>query len=668
MRDLTLTLLAAQKEATAIPYVKVEARNKVAGVVRYDWARLYTGAEDDYYHAVTMPGDGSLIRVRVTLPGDSRKLYRQRVASPGPSSDFSQWTDTGQLNAAAVACASLGAEVSIFWIDGVNRKIQRIKSTDYGANWGSPEVIDYSPTTNIGGLAAAYKPGGDLAIFFADQATLYVKKNISGQWQPRSSWDKSTGDLAGIAAVYGSDWNLLVTGRDASGNFKLWSLVYGDGGDVSAGSWSALKELASAPSGGEFEYLQPFLDKPDVYRGFFVEKFSGSQTYQRPFWSHTVPGAKFTDNLWREPVPFNLSSEYGLAIAHHGDYGWLSCPAGVWRAGATVQSLDLTGDVLAVRQEAGETSGKLTVELRNDAEQYASPGQGELAVLDIGCQLDFSPGYRTGDGDEVSAGQAYCLESYEHTSAGGAASLVLQSLDGWEAIAGWRARHQFRWNRDSEEMNVKDILAFVLARVGLKLEVESQSSVITGFYPDFTINSGNAGETVIRKLLSFVPDVIFVEGATARIVNPQASDSSVYSYGEEHPVLEGRYRLGGWELNRVQVEGYDAGSDEMIVVDRFGWDQIDRLYDRLRQLEDGNIDTVAGAQERGDAYLRQAELASAGGTMLVPVNCGQQLYDVIDITDNRAGLNMAKRRVLGFVLVYSPRRGEYRQRLQLGSV
>jgi len=668
MRDLTATLLAAQKQATARPYVRVEASNKIAGVVRFDWDRLYTGTEDDYYHAMAIPGDGSLIRVRATPPADNRKLYRQRVPDPGPSSDFSQWTYTNQFNAAAVACAALGAEVSIFWIDGVNRKIQRIKSTDYGVSWGGPEVIDYSPTTNIGGLAAAYKPSGDLAIFFADQATLYVKKNIGGQWQPRSTWNKSTGDLSGIATVYENDWNLLITGRDSSGNFKLWSLIYGDGGDVSAGSWSALKELASAPSGGEFEYLQPFLAKPDVYRGFFVEQFSGSQTYSRPFWSHTVLDARFIDNLWREPVPFNLSSGYGLAMAHHGDYGWLSCPAGVWRARSPVQNLDLTGDVLAVRQEAGETAGKLIVELRNDTGQYASPGQGELSVLDIGCQLEFSPGYRTADGDEASAGQTYCLEGYEYTSAGGSASLILHARDGREAIATWRARHQFRWNRDAEEMNVKDILAFVLARVGLKLEVKSQSSVIAGFYPDFTISSGNPGETVVQKLLSFVPDVLFIEGATAYIVNPQSSDSSVYSYGEEHPLLEGRYHQGAWELNRIQVEGYDTGSDEMIVVDRFAWDEIDRLYDRLRQLEDRNIDTVAKAQERGDAYLRQVEVASASGAILVPVNCGQQLYDVIDITDIRAGFNAAKRRVLGFVLVYSPRRGEYRQRLQLGAV
>jgi hypothetical protein len=72
MRQLSATLLATQKASSHIPYVKVEAKNTIAGVVRYDWSRLYTGAEDDYYHAVTMPGDGSLIRVRITPPADSR--------------------------------------------------------------------------------------------------------------------------------------------------------------------------------------------------------------------------------------------------------------------------------------------------------------------------------------------------------------------------------------------------------------------------------------------------------------------------------------------------------------------------------------------------------------------------------------------------------------------
>ena len=670
MRTLSDTLLAAQKQATRTPYVKLEACNKIAGVTRFDWTRLYTGQEDDYFHAVTMPGDGSLIRVRITPPSDSRKLYRQRVANPGPESDFSQWTYTNQYNAVIVAAASLGAEVSIFWIKS-DRKIQRIKSTDYGASWGAPELVDYSPTTAINGISAAYKPNGDIALFFADQQTLYVKKYENSQWQTKSAWDKTTGDLSGVATVYDGDWNLFVTGQDSDGNFKLWSLIYGDGGDVAAGTWSDLNEFAQAPSGGDFEYHRAFLDKSDVFRCFYVEKCTGTEAYSRPFWSHSVAGTKFIDNLWREPVPFNLSSDYGLAIAHYGDYCWLSSPSGVWRAPLASQNLDLTTDVLSLRQETGITEGKLSVEIRNDDGCFSSLPP----PLSIGCQLNLSPGYTTPQGNEISPGQAFILEAYEHTSSGGKASLILYATDGWSLVKNWVSRHQFRWNKTSNDMSVKDILSFVLARVGLKLEVVSQSSVITSYYPDFTISPDTKGNTVITRLISFVPDVFFVEGNNAYLVNPLAEDASVYSYttpqseaATVHPIIEGRYQLAALKYNRIQVEGYDSGAESTIITDSFNWNEIDKVYDRLNKLEDRNIGSVSQAQARGDAHLRQAEIESADGLIRIPVNCGQQLYDVIDITDGRARLDAQKKRLLGLTLIYNPGRGEYEQRLLLGAV
>lgn len=663
MRTLTSTLLAAQKKASRIPYIKVEARNKIAGVVRLDWTRLYTGLEDDYYHAVTMPDDGSLIRVRVSLPADGRKLYRQRVANPSPSSDFSSWTYTSQYNCVVVAAASLGAEVSIFWINS-SREIRRIKSTDYGSSWGSPELIDYSPTTAIYGLAAAYKPNGDLAIFFADQATLYVKKYVSGTWQSKVAWDKSTGDLSGVAVVYAADWNLLVTGKDTSDDFKLWSLIYGDGGDVTLGTWAALKELATAPSDGDFEYGNVFMDKSDVHRCFYVEKFSGDEAYNRPFWSHNVLDTEFKDSLWHEPVPFNLSSEYGLAMAHHGDYGWLSSPSGVWRASLAEQSLDLTADVLSLKGEIGIGQGKVFIELINHDGRYSFLP----APLDIGCQLAISPGYVTMAGNEVSTGPTFSLESYEYVSSGGKASLFLYAMDGWQSLNNWTARHQFRWNKSSAEMNVKQILEFVLARVGLKLEVISESSVITGYYPDFTVNAGISGDSIIKRLLSFVPDVLAIEGNKSYITNPQSSDSSLYSYGPAHAILEGRYQTDTWRRNRIQVEGYDPVGDTPIIVDSYSWNQVNKVHDRLERIEDKNLGDVTEAAARGAACLRAIEMASMTGSILVPVNCGQQLYDVIDITDIRAGLASAKRRVWGISLEYQPEKGRYEQRLSLGAV
>jgi hypothetical protein len=115
----------------------------------------------------------------------------------------------------------------------------------------------------------------------------------------------------------------------------------------------------------------------------------------------------------------------------------------------------------------------------------------------------------------------------------------------------------------------------------------------------------------------------------------------------------------------VQVEG-DAGGS-LVLAESLDWDKVGRLGDRFRRIEDRNIGSVAEAQQRGQAVLRQVALKAANGTLLIPVNCGQQLYDVIDVTDARAGLEAVKKRVLGLVTVYNPRRGEYRQQVRLGA-
>ena len=667
MRTLSPTLLAAQKADSHIPYVKVLARNKMAGVIRLIWDRLYTGIEPDYYHAVTMPGDGSLIRVRVGPGDDNNKLYRQRVVSPGPQSDFSVWTYTGQYGCQAVTVASYNAEVSIFWVN-LNQELKYLMSTDYGVTWGSAVTLDYSPYTWVEGISATYKPNGDIAIFFTSENALYIKKRVGGNWQAKSAWDKSTGYLTSVAVVYEGDWNLIVTGQDSAGNYMVWSLVYGDGGAVPAGEWSDLKEFASAPAGGNYEFRSVYLDKPDVFHAFYIEKFNGVQSYSRPYRSSIVSETEFLSGLWREPVPFDLSSEYGAAIGHHGNYCWLSTPNGVWRASLAEQNLELTVDVLNTRLEIQPTNGRLTVELRNDSGKYHSPGVGNLLALDTGCQLDISPGYVTSQGNEVSAGLSFWLEAYEHTSSGGKASLLLHAVDGWRLLGGWKARHQFRWNKDTEDVSVKQMVEFVLARVGLKLEVKSESSVVTGFCPDFTIHPGDTGTAIVTRLLSFVPDALFFEGATAYLVYPQASDSSVYSYGQSHVIFQGRYRTGAMETNQLYIEGYDADTDAPIALDVFNWEQLEKFPERFQLVADRNIGTVSQADDRGEALMRKFETEAISGVIRVPINCGQQVYDVVDITDSRAGLSAAMRRVVGIILSYQPTSGEYVQQLILGGV
>jgi len=157
----------------------------------------------------------------------------------------------------------VGTEVSLFWVKD-NGEISRQRSTDNGATWLAVDYPGWAPSGAVGQMAAAYKPDGDLALFFNDGNVLYVIKRTGGAWQSRTAWNKTTGLLSGVAAVYADgDWKLLVSGQDTADNFKVWSLVYGDGGEYPAGSWSDLKEIVTAPYDGGFRYGGVFLDRPD---------------------------------------------------------------------------------------------------------------------------------------------------------------------------------------------------------------------------------------------------------------------------------------------------------------------------------------------------------------------------------------------------------------------
>jgi hypothetical protein len=96
---------------------------------------------------------------------------------------------------------------------------------------------------------------------------------------------------------------------------------------------------------------------------------------------------------------------------------------------------------------------------------------------------------------------------------------------------------------------------------------------------------------------------------------------------------------------------------------------VQSVYDRLRQVDDRNLTAVAQVETRADAVLRQAALEAMSGEISVPVNCGQELYDLVEVTDPGAGLTAARRRVLGLSLHYSTgERPAYQQRITLGAV
>ena len=226
---------------------------------------------------------------------------------------------------------------------------------------------------------------------------------------------------------------------------------------------------------------------------------------------------------------------------------------------------------------------------------------------------------------------------------------------------GWHARRQYTWAHGSK--NLLGLLRFVLTRVGLTLTAPDPSPTLTDHKPEFTIHPGESGSTAVRRLLAMAPDRLFFRGQEGRLLEPRESDVTNYALGTAHVVLEGRYTQAALRHTRVQVYGA-AGMAES-----FLWEEIPLRGELLLQQYDQNLDTVQKAQDRGQQLVRQLEMQSLSAVLAAPPICGLEMYDVVMVTDPRAGLTAARRRVMGLSLEYR-RLGtpHYIQRLLLGGV
>lgn len=664
MRSLSATLLAAQQSPSAAPYVKVEVLDMLAGVVRPSLSRLYTGTEEEYHHAATMPADGSLIRARVV--SSTKALYVQRVPSPGPGSDFSLWTslDSAGVNCSIALC-SQGASVLLFFVDSLDGKtIYLRESSDSGATWGPRQTVLLPAVTSVNWLAAAFSASGTVALFYvSNEPRVYVIKRTGGQWGPLDWWTNTVATVTGLACTYSSDWNLAIAGTNSSGHYRLWTFIYGDGGEQAAGTWSSLQELALAQSGSGVEFHAPFLAQPDVTRLSYIEKYTGASASQRIHLINTLVGTTFAQGLWRDPIPFDLETARGLAIAHGGGALWLSFPPGVWQGSLAQAAVDLSEDVMALTSQESPEEGRAIIVLRNDDGRYGSPGTGAYAPLRQGSQVQVSPGYVTTMGREASSGSAYWISHWEHRSQDGQALFTLHVDNAWGLLGGWHARRQYSWAVG--EKSVLEILTFLLARVGLTVDAPSPSTTLSTHKPEFTVHPGESGSTAVRRLLALVPDLLFFRGVKAQLKQVQVSDPADYAYGGTHPLVAGLYAQRAPRYTRVQVYGSTAAG----MAESFLWAEVPLLGERLLQQHDLNLDTQQKIQDRCQRMVRRLQIEAASGELRAPPNCGLELYDVVEVTDPPAGLAAAKRRVVALVLEYR-RSGEprYLQRLTLGGL
>ncbi len=668
MKTLSSTLLAAQKKPDRLPYVEAKVYDFAQGIKRLSWSRLYEGSEADNHHGIAFDGQGSMHRIRADTGSN---LYRQKITSPDPTSDFGPWTLLANDCAGPCAIAAYGARIYIFYRTTGN-VLWKYYSHNYGQDWSNSQLVSYADVLS---MAATWWGTGNIVVCFCCKATELNAIVLDSSNQETSQHTHSEPLTHPLTATYGigasfapNHIDIVFAAKETAEPYSFIAL-YRTQLDSNY-DWLAFQYFITAPDGEDITYEYPDCHNPASAADYentqltAVEKFTGTTAYTMPLIYHSVRGSAFSSMAFTEPKPFiNVSSAYGLRLQSTATHWWLERPDGVWRATRPAGTpLDLTQDILSLRLSSlslRAERGNLVIELDNSKAQYATPPAKRSEVV-------LKLGYKTSQGSEAVEVGRYWIDSWEYRPAyPNMSTLTLLCLDGQELASRWSARFQMRWPATKR---VWEIIQEIICRWGINLTSPAgipKSSAVDNLYPDFTLQPGTRGDAALTRVLSFIPDALISAGNEAYVKDLKDDEASSYSYGTTHIILQGEYSEAV-PLTRARAIGRDD-QDNRIVEDAFDWDNLQLGIDIFCQDYDPNLQSAARAQERADAILRKHALESQGGQITVPTNCGQELYDVITVTDKRCGISSKKYRVIDIQTVFNLRQWHYDQTLTLGA-
>ena len=133
-----------------------------------------------------------------------------------------------------------------------------------------------------------------------------------------------------------------------------------------------------------------------------------------------------------------------------------------------------------------------------------------------------------------------------------------------------------------------------------------------------------------------------------------------------HVVLDGQYLTETPEINRSFVIGRDVYGNP-VWGEAQDSTEIALVGERLDFQQELALPTTAQATSTAEAILSKMRLTTKRGVILIPPNCGQELFDTVELSDAGANQSAVKFRVVGIRFEYSPKQARYEHRLILGA-
>lgn len=134
-----------------------------------------------------------------------------------------------------------------------------------------------------------------------------------------------------------------------------------------------------------------------------------------------------------------------------------------------------------------------------------------------------------------------------------------------------------------------------------------------------------------------------------------------------HAILKARYFDDSRKVNHVYVIGKDR-DDNFVYGESSNATDIAEWGSVLKILPDSAITTEDDIEDVADNILAKTRFQISRGQILIPPNCGIELYDVISLTDSVCNQSDSNYRVSSYILEYYPRQRQFAHTVNLTTV
>lgn len=683
MLTLSATLEAAQRAGSRRPYVECYVDNRPVEVPRLDWAVVYSGGGTDRSSAAVVTSTGVIVRVRAESDGAGGfDLWYQRITD---ASVGSQWSSgwgilvagiKGDGQCVALQASDSAAVLRVFYISSSGAVLYCKRSTNHGVTWGAPETVEDVTPATVNGVASDGRSGESRVVYGVDPGgvdpddQLHVANWNGAAWVAGVDGAVSYTGIHSLGVCRGDDARLTIL--IASGSpLQIGLRRYDTVGSAFEGDYELVTPGGS--SGYAFSYPYARASNTTEPRLFYLyfEDYSGVGSYQVTRLCTTPVGEWLANE-----VPVDIQSTRGASLIKTGGYWYCVSSRRALKALAYaggVDRVEVSGDVVGVElEERGPMRpGKVEITLDNSDGAYEDAGvSGTYKWVREGSQVALKLGYVSTAGDEAVWASPWWIERVWFEDLKGEGYVHVDCIDAWGWLERLRVRRQVVFTSQTLNYILLRVLWHVCGVADGTLHANLDVTV-----PKFVWVPGERLGAIARKILGMAGLWLRFRTASGS-GNGAGWDSvgvelvelgtggSVYSYGASgHRVTRGRYGAQGQRANDFAVVG---SANEGFQID---WDGVmGNGRDLWERVVDKHLDTQAKVDDLADYLNYVAEVGIRDGFIDVWANVGQQVGDVVDITDSRANLSAAERRVSGIGLRYDVRRGLYDQRIEIVGV